>query len=105
MAVVIPQPLPGERAALPRRAVWAVWGGLAASAALAGAGALTYLWPRQTPTMADAGSVDAYAVGSVRHFSADIRLPDRLSRAGYYVVRRRDGVVAFAAFCTHQTPG
>ncbi len=102
MAVAIPQQTPAPPLALPRRAVWTLWGGLAAGAALGGAGALTYLWPRRAFGLGDAGAAGEYVVGTVRYFPGIGGGADLARHSGYYVVRRPDGFVAFATICTHQ---
>ena len=110
MATAVPQHPAGSLVApvtLPRRAMWALWGGLAAGAALSGAGALAYLWPHAAIGLGDAGAAVDYAVGQARYFAgtSDAPVADIARRAGYYVVRRADGFVAFASVCTHQVAG
>jgi Rieske Fe-S protein len=79
-----------------------MWAGLAAGAALAGAGTVAYLWPLRASVLQAVGAVDDYSVGDVRFFQGAVPMSDRVHGPGYYVVRRKDGFVAFAAFCTHQ---
>ena len=90
-------PAPGE---LSRRGAFAFWGTLAGGATLAGAGVLAYLWPHAPFGAGDAGNAADYAVGTVRYFSgADAKAG--VSRRTFYVVRRKDGFVAFEALCAH----
>jgi nitrite reductase/ring-hydroxylating ferredoxin subunit len=107
MAIAIPHEPLGSPATLPRRALWALWGGLGAGAALAGAGTLAYLWPRAALDLGDAGAVADDGTGSIRYVAGAFDAPaaDVVRRFGYDVVRRADGFVAFAAFCTHQVAG
>ena len=89
------------------------FGGLAAAAAGLTAWVAAYLWPRRAASAAefDAGPVEEFSVGQVRHFQVNRRdapadqvpLADsrRTEARDFHLVRRPDGFVAFWHRCTH----
>lgn len=108
MAVTVPHPPAflgvAPDASLPRRAVLGLWGAIVGGTALAGAGALAYLWPAGPYGTGDAGLASEYERGAVRYFPGTD--PESgFSRRSFFVVRlagRADGFVAFEALCAHE---